>query len=246
MSDAFEGIFEKLKRSHENIRHLEIEINRFLNDGPYPRLSDDNEKIIPEALKYHMGRSIPPRFSVLAGEIVHHLRSCLDHVVWTFSDPTYRQVHERFIDFPILEMRPPKETVFTRYERKIKGISDTRITCLIERLQPYNSADPPSELLAILQKMDITDKHRELVIIAKTGALLLPAGLMEQIESYQGSEPERFIAQATAQFKSNGKIVPQIAFDNFRGGEAEIVVQALMLLHNHVALILKDFSRFKP
>jgi hypothetical protein len=41
---------------------------------------------------------VPPRFSVLAGEIVHHLRSCFDHVTWNFSVGATPE-HKR-IDFP--------------------------------------------------------------------------------------------------------------------------------------------------
>jgi hypothetical protein len=62
---------------------------------------------------------------VLSGEIIHHLRSCLDHVVWHFSDDTYRRKHVTHVQFPILKTRPTPADVFNKYERKVKGITDT-------------------------------------------------------------------------------------------------------------------------
>src|SRR5579872_2188789 len=106
ISGPFAGIAEKLNRSYENIRNLEAEIARFFQESKYPVLSEDNHKIIPEALEYHAKRRIPLRFSVLSGEIVHHLRSCFDHVVWHFSDAEYRRKHVGWIQFPILRDKP--------------------------------------------------------------------------------------------------------------------------------------------
>ena len=70
MSEPFDGIAEKLQRSNENIRNLEIEIARFFQDSKYPILSNDNQQVIPEALEYHNNCPVPLRFSVLSGEII--------------------------------------------------------------------------------------------------------------------------------------------------------------------------------
>jgi hypothetical protein len=80
------GINEKLKRANENIRNLDSEIVAFIEGGEYPVLPDANGKIPDEAISYHKNRVIPPRFGVLAGEIIHHFRSCFDHIVWHFSE----------------------------------------------------------------------------------------------------------------------------------------------------------------
>ena len=83
-------------------------------------------------------RAIPLRFSVLAGEIVHHLRSCLDHIVWHFSNPAYRtdERKRRYIEFPDLKTRRVRVR-FTQYQRKKKGITDPRVRKLILACQPY-------------------------------------------------------------------------------------------------------------
>src|ERR1700722_16550539 len=106
MPDPFEGVKAKLERSNQNILNLESEIRRFFEESTYPIIPQDDPKLLLEAMKYHQRRTIPLRFSVLAGEIAHHLRSILDHIVWIFSDPIYREKHSVWIEFPILKSRP--------------------------------------------------------------------------------------------------------------------------------------------
>lgn len=244
-SHPFAGIIEKLNRSNENIRNLEAEIARFFQESEHPVLSKDNKQVIPEAVEYHIKRPVPLRFSVLAGEIIHHLRSCLDHVVWHFSDAEYRRKHVRWIEFPILEERPIPASVLTKYERKIKGIGDGRVLELIERLQPYNGGvDSPNIFLLAIQKLDIVDKHRALVIVASTGAFEFPIDLMERNAAHErgalGDASFDFVAEA----KRHGKLVPQVAFSDFVWGESEPVVQALGGMHNHVIGVVAQFDKF--
>src|SRR5277367_435406 len=228
-SHPFVGIAEKLNRSNENIRNLESEIAAFFDESKYPLLSDDNQKVISEAVEYHRSRQIPPRFSILSGEIIHHLRSCLDHLIWHFSDVTYRETskNRKFIEFPILE-KPPSD-VSTQYERKIQGITNTAVRSLIEECQPYKRPNPNESLLLAVHSMDIVDKHRELVIVESTGAAHLPIDLWKRYEN--GELP---ISTIGANFKQYGKLIPQIAFSDFCGAESEIVPQALILMYNEV------------
>jgi len=237
----FEGIEEKLKRANENIHNLEAEIAWFFQKSEYPVLSTDNVKLIPEAIEYHKNLIIPLRFSLLAGEIVHHLRSCFDHVVWHFSDAAYRAANMKFIDFPVLETRPTKEQLFTRYERKVKGITKPEVLDFIERLQPYNCSDPVDSLLFIIHQLDIFDKHRELIIVGSTGGLEVPVGLFERYMSYQCGEPGSAPVDIGAEFKRDGKIVPQVAFGEFGKGGPETVTQGLYDLNNFTVKIMERF-----
>jgi hypothetical protein len=75
---------EKLDRAKENIFNLDAEITVSFEKCVYPVLQVNDPKLLLEAIEYHKNLIIPPRFSVLAGEAVHHLRSCFDHVAWYF------------------------------------------------------------------------------------------------------------------------------------------------------------------
>ena len=244
-SHPFAGIAEKMNRTHENIVNLESEIARFFEESDYPVLSYDNKKVIPEAVEYHSKRPIPLRFSVLSGEVIHHLRSCLDHIVWHFSDAEYRRKHIAQIQFPILKESPAPADMFAKYERKIKGITDTRVIELIERLQPYNPSPGSLNLLLLsIHDFDIVDKHRTLVIVASTGAFVLPIGMMERAIAYQREYPTVPSADFIKEFKRDGKLVPQVAFKDPSGGEQDPVVQMLGNMYNVVLGIIDAFGKF--
>jgi hypothetical protein len=80
---------------------------------------------------------LPSRFAVLAGEVIHHLRSCLDHVVTQLvrvegGTPDHRT------EFPICRTREAFEVAKQR--GKVDGLSVTVLN-QIEAAQPYR-ADP--------------------------------------------------------------------------------------------------------
>ncbi len=241
VTNDFTGIRDKLKRANENILNLESEIARFFQEGKYPVLPEHDNKLLLEAIQYHKNRIIPLRFSVLAGEIVHHLRSCLDHVAWIFSDIN-RVKNTRQIEFPIFEKRPIDKDAVSLYERKVKGIANAKVLNLIESLQPYNSSDPLSSPLAIIQSFDIIDKHRELVLCVPTGAREIPKGIDSIFEAYQRQHPDLTPADIAHKFKGHGQLVPQVSFTDFGRREIQPIVPGLMELNNEIVKIMKQFD----
>ena len=133
--------------------------------------------------------------------------------------------------------------MLSKYERKIKGITDTRVIELIERLQPYNPSPGSlnSQLLTI-HNLDIIDKHRTLVIVASTGAFVFPIGMMQQAMMDERDD-STVTADFIEEFKRNGKLVPQVAFDDSAGGKQGPVVQRLGEMYNHVIQISAAFDR---
>lgn len=245
------GVEEKLKRSRENILNLQAEISRFFETSEYPVLPDYDVKALLKAAEYHQSRAIPPRFSVLAGEIVHHLRSCLDHIAWQFSTVKYRTDHETWIGFPILEARPVEKDELKRYERKVGGIVKPEVRSLIDALQPYNSPDALDSGLLILHKMDIVDKHRELNICLSTGGIAYPFEVIQRViakhrASYEsGIFDAAFEADTRRELQGNAQIKPIISFPHFGSRELEAVEMALMELHNAVVTVVKRFDTLR-
>lgn len=243
MPPNFAGIFEKLKRTNEHIHNLQAEINAFFQAGKYPIIPEDDKDALLEAIAYHKQRVIPLRFSVLAGEIIHHLRSCLDHVAWQFSSETYRRDHERKIEFPVFEVRPSDKDSTKRYKGKIKGITDARILSLIEALQPYNAPDPSDCPLLILHKMDVIYKHRELALCIGTGARVIPAALAAGLDTdaiARLSSDQR--ALLALDLKPYGKLVADISFKEFGRRTIQPVVPALIQLNNYFVQLMKQFD----
>ena len=241
MNSDFSGIKEKLIRAKENILNLEKEVSAFLKENDYPAWRYDDRETALKAIAYHRNRVIPVRFKVLAGEILHHLRSSLDHVAWQFSDEWYRIAKPTQIEFPIFEVRPAHKPGRTGYDRQVKGISDPAALILIEYLQPYYSPDPRDHPLVILHKLNIHDKHRDVPICVSTGGIPIAMEVMERYIRYYRGEPGSAPVDVTADFQRNPQIVPQISFKNFGGREIEPLIQGLAQLNNFVVKVCEKF-----
>lgn len=248
--DPFAGILVKLQRADENIDNLGREIRRFFQECKYPVMPNDDDKRWQDAVDYHRSLAIPKRFSVLVGEIVHHWRSCLDHIVWNFSDPTYRSTHETRIQFPIL-IEQPSANEIKRLERQIGGIADpSDARGLILELQPYKlGADAIDSPLSIVHNMDRADKHRELVIVQAIGNLVLPPDTPPNVVAAatvygQGKDELLSKAERNAVYRAlheHGKFFPEVAFAEFGKRKGQFVIPSLRKLSGHIEKLVAVF-----
>jgi hypothetical protein len=234
----FSGIAEKLVRAEENIYNLHAEMEGFFEKCDYPTLPQDDKEMLLKAIQYHKNLVIPPRFGMLAGEIIHHLRSCFDHVAWHFSvgpvdDP-------RRIEFPVFE-KPFNNDRRKRFEGKIQGITDLKARSLIERIQPHNAPYPLDDPLWIIHDFDILDKHREPILCAGTGSTVLPRSMKGVIDSYQRAHPELTSAQIARHFKGDGPTQPSVSFRNFGRREIYPVSEGLIDLFNYTISVVDEF-----
>jgi hypothetical protein len=247
----FNGIFEKLKRADENIVNLKSEIDAFIHGGKYPVIPHPDDKMWEEAVDYHRSKPIPKRFSVLAGEIVHHLRSSLDHIIWHFSSDDARKKPSG-LEFPMFEAEPLDENEIRNYERKIKGITSPDVRKLIRDLQPYNAgADVADDLLLIVHNMDRFDKHRELAIVISTAFVTVPPDrpdLIRKIELYQqGKLPIVEQMEVSRALKNQGNVTPSVSFRQFGKRDSQPIIPSLVKLFNEVGTVVDLFGRFiKP
>jgi hypothetical protein len=243
MKILFDGIAEKLIRTNENILNLEAEVSRFFKECKYPIIPKVNDKEHAEAVEYHTTLKIPLRFSVLSGEIVHHLRSCLDHIIWELSDDVTRSSKDgAFLEFPILEMPPTPENEFSRYGRKIKGVTNPDALKFIGELQPYNRIPPNSDPLLVIHKMDIADKHRELVITQPTALFEGPLKLERDVRRHLLLK-QRLSPELIREFEQYGKITPQISFVDFSGAVVEPIIPKLLDLTRYVGYVIGGFAK---
>jgi hypothetical protein len=165
MSHPLDGCRAKIRRAKEQVNNLNGEVGRLLKD-PLNGYGI-NQYFQPERKRYAykvVGPPVPLRISILAGEIIHHLRSCFDHVIWALAAKNGAPDESR-ITFPVCE-------TIEKYKKAIdggiiKGVSAIHRP-LIEALQPYRTPDPPNSILKIVHDLDITDKHRLLIIVAST------------------------------------------------------------------------------
>ncbi len=246
MSHSLDGIREKLKRAEENIVNLEREIGFFLNYGAYVSVSDNNVQAIKKLRELHLDRKVPVRFSVLAGEVIHQMRSSLDHLAWQLSSKTYREKHPVAIEFPIFKKDPAKENKTKEYARKVQGVSPTA-KAIIERLQPYKSNLPDSHLLQIIHKMDITEKHQELILITSAFRHIrypgwkLPRNRGSVIQS-DAKFPHFDVSKFDPKMDVMGQVSAQVAFAEFGILKFQPIIPSLKQLLDGVGKIIELFG----
>jgi len=114
---------------------------------------------------------------VLAGEIVHHMRSAFDHLIWQLSIQEARDKFAGDIEFPVSE-HPPEciwrvsdgKVKHSSYCRKTKGVTSITALTRIDNLQPYKRIDRDNSPILIIHTLDKFDKHRELVDVSAQAA----------------------------------------------------------------------------
>jgi len=155
----------KLNRAREHIEGLKTEQERWAKDHPQPfawRLQDDVEPDRILGLISQMDD--PPGFmSTIVGDIVHNLRSSLDHITWQLVQhgtcTSLKPSDETQIQLPIYNTLPEFDA---NRKRRLPGVLDVQET-IVRRYQPYQrgvaAADHP---FAILEVLSNTDKHRNI------------------------------------------------------------------------------------
>lgn len=261
MSHLLDGCRAKIERANENIKNLEAEIAAFVDPSNQSVVSH----VDPDAKRCDfvaLGQEVPLRFSILIGEIIHHLRSSLDHLVWALvlkrhKTPTFR------VQFPAC--LTAKEFKAAKDRGIINGISRSA-QAIIERLQPYNTANwratVSDQPLRIVHDLDIADKHKLLTVAVS--ATYIPNKLQFS-GNMADTQIERIIpdkwADRLLRADPNGtniltiefiKMHPdlkvkadftfQVAFEQFGTREIEPVISGLSHLHNAVVKTIKQFE----
>jgi hypothetical protein len=169
ISHLLDGCRAKLARAQETLNVLENEVAAYLSqDSPLHRIE---KKHLPDGLEYAFiayGEAKPPlRFAVISGEVVHHLRSSLDHLVHALvirngEKPTRQH------QFPLCASKKEFKEACGRGQIKGVGVSARK---LIESVQPYASPTPDDTILYVISQYDNADKHRLLVVVTAVAYL---------------------------------------------------------------------------
>ena len=212
--NPFDGIDEKLQRAHDNILNLDREIKIFYKKYASRMRKKDDFDGMMKAVRDFRQQAIPLRFSVLAGEVIHHFRSCFDHIAWQLSSSEERRDHPLRIEFPIFEKTPVEKDEISSYNRKIKGILNLDARKTIEQLQPYNGVNGSNFLIWVIHDMDRKDKHRELAIMAH----IVKTGMSEKFFSTISPYVERDIPMPlhlAREARDKMNLSPTVAFQDF-------------------------------
>ncbi len=178
MAADLDGVSVKLRRAKDLVGELRSIIEPLALEATTsivgaPATTD------PSTLIYRAMRvpAIDPIAATIAGDIVHNLRSALDHLAWQLV----------LLD----NGRPTEDTSFPLHESATNsngnprvltiapGIRDTAIMSAVEAMQPYTEAlyghDPRTDSLSIIRRLNNIDKHRLLLTVVHALDRDLPA-----------------------------------------------------------------------
>jgi hypothetical protein len=177
------AIRDRLDSADAHIEQVKIRLRTYYGSQKYDITGDFD----PDAtsISYFFGELItgpPLRLGTLAGEVLHDLRSCLDHLAWEMVEeetPGNATVDTRF---PILKVPPTANNQGISPPPYVAGgVSETALE-LIEREQPYQlGADFGADSLYVLHALNNIDKHRHVTI----------RGVQSEA-SYLAGQPGRF------------------------------------------------------
>lgn len=164
---GFEGAQGKIVRVRYQLRDLQERFQTFGGSHPYrlvPKfeLRPGGEKIGDYSFVVE-SVSLPKReWGVLIGEIVHNLRSALDHTIWAASSKPSRKTQ-----FPIFTSKTDWDK--HKGHLMIATVPDQVRKFVIEA-QPYSQTKLPASqhVLAVLNRLSNHDKHRLLHTAAIT------------------------------------------------------------------------------
>jgi hypothetical protein len=162
-SDSLEGPKLKIERAKSHIRDLVERDAEFFSgpDGPpyIIRREPYDKDPAQECFKVKMIREIDAEFPIIIGEVIHNLRSALDHLTVILGElnccANTRQIH-----FPVGRDKAHFELPET--QKKIKALSPDAQS-MIRGLKPYKGGN---DLLWAMHECSLVDKHNSLISVA--------------------------------------------------------------------------------
>jgi len=170
--DRFVLVRVKIERAKTYLLDLETELGTF-RDESLNVVGSKGDFKTGQSTHFHVNLPILP-FEALAaaGDVVHNLRSALDHLAYQLVIVGSGKEPSRQVEFPIAKD-------FATYEadktRKVKGMRDLEIKH-IDNLKPYKGGN---QALWRIHELDNIDKHRTLFTVARDYLFVadwMPAG----------------------------------------------------------------------
>lgn len=158
----------KLDRAYEHTDTLNHAVEGFLRRHPHEVVVELKTET-REYIGWMKVRETPPRrWSIIAGDAIHNMRSALDHLVYQLALANGKSTSG--LSYPVLTEDPCSPEASKR-SRDIWGTLTERIhpddLAIIERTQPYNRPDSSDrDPLLMLSRLSNWDKHRQLHLAA--------------------------------------------------------------------------------
>jgi|GEM_PF-1162571 len=210
----------KLNRAKHHLKEVDSEIRRFSDSHPYRAVDTGYRKGNVRKFKLEFTAQPDEMLPVIVGDVIHNIRSALDHVIVACVPDDRR----RKASFPIVYRKPydasgtPLDDEDGKaWAKMTTGLPDD-VLALVKALQPFQTPEQSvidfcsehgldtADLagMALIGRWDNADKHRDLVTIASG----LDEGAVVTIR--HGSDPP--VEQVTDFFCEDGAELVAIKF----------------------------------
>lgn len=155
--DTLEGVRLKLDRAEQTIEEIYEAIVEYISEENYTGVG----QFYPDTSEYVLRGKVTKstgEIGVIAGDVVHNLRSALDHLAWQLALLNTATPYD-LTQFPIA--LTPGEFGSKRGQKMIGDLSPNH-RARIESFQPYHGTSKAWTPLALadLRTLSNTDKHR--------------------------------------------------------------------------------------
>lgn len=161
------GAWWKFKRAYDQSYELAGQLQGHLDAIPWYFTQECELDTRQYVVRFGV-RQLDDLLAVHLGEIVHNLRSSLDHAVWQLVIDNKRRPREYLTGFPVCTDEPSFREGRRAGRKMIDGVPDGA-RAIIEEVQPYKALDegenPLISTLAVLNNLWNIDKHRTLNLI---------------------------------------------------------------------------------
>lgn len=166
----------KLDRAKQHLKEFNTACAEFAAQEPYTVMKQKSDPR-RQRFRFHPG---PPHLGLVFGEVVHSLRSALDHVVYELTRDNIKNLPRKDRYEALRRSSFPICTTTAQWERDPEcfnggldkaGSVVPDALAVIKGYQPFSGfagQAPENHPLALLRSLDNRDKHRKLVVMAST------------------------------------------------------------------------------
>lgn len=155
------GVLVRIERAKQHLADFDARTRPLLAACRDAVVREYDEQRSEYVLRIGQIPAIPPDLSAVLGDAIHNLRVSLDYLMWQLVIAGGGTPSDR-TTFPILEVSPTPSRHGHIYVNVNPGLPKAMQQTLDE-IQPYKLVHPANHQLAVLHRLDIVDKHHELL-----------------------------------------------------------------------------------
>jgi hypothetical protein len=156
MTDFFSGAVLKAERAKRHLSELQTAVREVIRNQYVEHLTRTDPNTGLFQVMFLVQRDVTGKLAVIIGDVIHNLRSALDHVAVTLSTTPIGTGNPDEVYFPTGKTL---KTFNDARRAKMKGAPPEAHT-LVEELEPYEGG---KNAIRELHELDILDKHKLLV-----------------------------------------------------------------------------------